>query len=372
MFYIPHLAWQTVSFSRLGTDLNQLVAKASEALVAKSESKRDECIQQVARALELLLFAHRDYRRGVLADFRRSLSRIVGFLFASKRLGTWTVFAYFCIKLTYLSNTVIQLYIMMIFLNYDHNMFLFAWKLVGNLLSETYWTESLYFPRLSYCTLRLRHLGARENVYAGVCALPVNMFNEKIYIFLFFWVMIVMLCTAISLLVWVFRMSTRRRRCTIIKKYLRLKQLPAPDQIRAFEHKSDNTRSSRKSLERAFRKSVDGFVNRFLCFDGVFLIHVMTSNVGDVITADLVALLWKAWITRYAGRPEWEQPSDVSDNEFEYVSPTVDEGRTLTESTMSGQRTNTGNSMEIRRRPHEAESARTRPSLPQSPATWTC
>lgn len=372
MFYIPRLAWQSVSFNRLGTDLNQLVSKASEALVAKSDAKREECIQQVARSLELLLFAHRDYRHGVLADCRRSLSRFVGFLFASKRLGTWTVFAYFCIKLTYLGNTLIQLYIMKTFLNYDQNMFLFAWKLVGNLLSETYWTETLYFPRLAYCTLRVRHLGTRENVYAGVCALPVNMFNEKIYIFLFFWVTIVMICTTISLFVWIIRMCTQHRRRAIIQKYLRLKQLTGSGQIRLFDQGSDTTKSSRKSKSRDIRKSVDGFVNRFLRFDGVFLIHVMTANVGDVITAEVVALLWKAWTTRYAGRPEWEQPSDVSDNEFDYGLPTVDEGRTLTESTMSGQRTLTRNNQGIRRRPIDLPTAGPRHSLPQAPATWTC
>ncbi|VDP67763.1 unnamed protein product [Echinostoma caproni] len=338
MFYIPRLAWQSVSFNRLGTDLNQLVGKASEALMAPSDSKRTECIQQAARSLELLLFAHREYRHGILADLRRSMSGLIGFLFVSKRLGTWTVFAYFCIKLAYLGNALIQLYIMMIFLNYDRNMFLFAWKLLGNLLSETYWTESLYFPRISYCILRLRHLGARENMYTGVCALPINMFNEKIYIFLFFWIMVVMMCTALS------------------------------PYHRGLEPDLKRPRRAQKAMDPLVRRNVEAFVNRFLRYDGVFLIHVMTANAGDVVTADIVALLWHAWTTRYAGRPEWEHPSDVSDSD----TPQLEDIRTYTESIMSGRETETGNFPGLRKRPHEMRVAHQRRSLPYSFVKCNC
>ncbi|TGZ67207.1 hypothetical protein CRM22_004931 [Opisthorchis felineus] len=309
LFYIPRLIWQSISFNRLGTDLNLLVSKANQALLEDTEEKRRRCIEHVARSLERLLFVHRDYRKGVFSDFRRQMTNYFSFFFVSKRLGTWTVLAYFCIKLLYLSNTFLQLHTMRILLNYDTSLFLFGAKLLRALLADSGWNETLFFPRKSYCVISLRHLGTAQNTFTGICALPINMFNEKIFIFLYFWISIVMTLTLLSIPGWFIRLGTQRWRTAIVYKYLRIHP---PDHMKDEEsskNSSESSDASSKLDDPAVRSNVDKFVAKFLRVDGVFLIHILTANAGDVVTTEIVNLLWRAWIQRYAGRVDWEHPS---------------------------------------------------------------
>ncbi|OON18260.1 Innexin, partial [Opisthorchis viverrini] len=309
MFYIPRLVWQSISFNRLGTDLNLLVSKANQALLEDTEEKSRRCIEHVARSLERLLFVHRDYRKGVFSDVRRQMTSYFGFFFVSKRLGTWTVFAYFCIKLLYLSNAFLQLYTMRILLNYDTSLFLFGAKLLRALLTESGWNDTLFFPRKAYCVISLRHLGTVQNTFAGICALPINMFNEKIFTFLYFWISIVMTLTLLSIPAWFIRLGTQRWRTAIVYKYLRIHP---PDHMRDEESPKNSCESSNASSkldDPGVRSNVDKFVAKFLRVDGVFLIHILTANAGDVVTTEIVNLLWRAWVQRYAGRLEWEHPS---------------------------------------------------------------
>ncbi|KAF5405042.1 Innexin [Paragonimus heterotremus] len=334
MFYLPRLAWQSVSFNRLGTDLNVLVSQANQALVASTRSARKASIGRVAHALEMLLFAHRDYRHGTFANLRRRLSRALGFLFVSKRFGTWIVFSYFCIKLAYFMNTVIQLYFMKVFLGYDQALFPFEGKMFGSLLSDGDWADTLYFPRKAYCPISLRHLGTKGNFYLGVCALPINMFNEKIYIFLYFWITVVMLLTLLSIPVWLIRIGTKRRRTAIIYKYLRLRP-PEEKSEPGSETSSETSSLSHNSVDPAVKSNVETFVENFLRVDGVFLIHILTANAGDVVTGEIVGLLWHAWVLKYAGRKEWERPTECHSDSETDDEPGQHEAHTLTEPSFS-------------------------------------
>lgn len=87
MFYLPHVIWQNITFNRLGADLTAIVVKAMDALKTTSPEAREKMIMNVARRLELLLFAHREIRRGKRATISRKLHAICGIFFVSKRMG---------------------------------------------------------------------------------------------------------------------------------------------------------------------------------------------------------------------------------------------------------------------------------------------
>ena len=83
MFYLPHVAWQNITFNRLGADLTAIIVKGMEALQTSSPEKT---IENVATRLELLLFAHRDIRRGKGAAIKRRFHAICGTFLVSKRM----------------------------------------------------------------------------------------------------------------------------------------------------------------------------------------------------------------------------------------------------------------------------------------------
>jgi len=54
------------------------------------------------------------------------------------------------------------------------------------------------------CDLKVRRLGAVHD-YNVQCVLPINLFNEMIFLFVWFWLVLVGLVTTASLLMWITR-----------------------------------------------------------------------------------------------------------------------------------------------------------------------
>ncbi|VDK32282.1 unnamed protein product [Taenia asiatica] len=313
MFYLPHVAWQNVTFNRLGADLTAIVVKAMDALKTSSPENREKMVANVAKRLELLLFAHRDIRRGKRAAIKRRLHAICGIFLVSKRMGTWTVFSYLCIKILYLTNAIGQLYLMKHFLGYDEDMVGFGLTLANSLVSGVKWEESLYFPRVAFCSITIRHLGQKTNRYMGMCALAINMLNEKLYVFLWFWTLAVAITTGVSLINWFLRLAIRRRQTSVIRRYLKLKPLMLEP-----EKNGGSSPTPSEVLDPSRPDTVERFIKEFLRMDGVFIVQMLNMNAGDVITGEVIRLLWHTWVTKYAdkkdfGNDPWIDPDFPED-----------------------------------------------------------
>lgn len=279
LFYIPRIVWQIICYNRTGTDLENLVSVANKASNTV-EGDRKGLVKHVAATMEEMFFQHRDYRMGKVADARRKAFRFCGMFIASKRLGTWLIFTYIFIKFVYLANAIGQLYLMTTFLGFNSSMTSFGFAIASYMANGQDWNETRIFPRVSYCYLgNVRHLGA-NNKYVAQCALPVNMLNEKLYIFLWFWTTIVIFCTALSIPLWIMRLGREKNRSHFIRKFLRLQEIYT-DEDKVILH---------------------NFITEFLRHDGVFLLRMISMNAGDVVTSDVVVELWDIYRTKYKNR----------------------------------------------------------------------
>lgn len=54
--------------------------------------------------------------------------------------------------------------------------------------------------------------------------------------------------------------------------------------------------------DREERRALDKFVHSFLRNDGVFLLRLVASNAGDLITTDLVYQLWVTYLQEEAAK----------------------------------------------------------------------
>lgn len=106
------------------------------------------------------------------------------------------------------------------------------------------------------------------------CVLPINLFNEKIFTFLWFWFVLVAVVTCASFLMWFWRSVFRRNRVTVVKKYLKI---------------SDNLGgpSDRKLCQR--------FADQYLRDDGIFLLRIIERNTSDILMTDLVTKMWDVY-----------------------------------------------------------------------------
>ncbi|CAH8568967.1 unnamed protein product [Dicrocoelium dendriticum] len=276
LFYVPRVIWQMICYNRAGTDIQHLVLSASEAVHATDE-QRLKMVQHVARTLEQLLFHHREYRSGISVRALHKVSKFCGLFVVSKRMGTRLFGIYLFIKLLYLTNAIGQIYMMQSFLGFDtKNYSFFGLTIAHDILMGKDWQRTLVFPRVGFCLVPVRHM-ASSNYATGQCVLPVNMLNERIYIFLWFWIALVATITAVSIPTWFMRMSYQKTRTRFIKKYLKLGEV----------------------LTKKDHGMVEKFMRQFLRHDGLFLLRMIALNAGELICADIVCQLWKTFKTKY-------------------------------------------------------------------------
>ena len=118
------------------------------------------------------------------------------------------------------------------------------------------------------------------------CVLPINLFNEKIFVFIWFWIVFVAIVTALSMLQWFFKALYWGGHTQYVRK-----QLNGLDKL------------NRETYARSKR-----FTHDYLRQDGMFLMRLIARNAGEIIAAEVLAGLWDTYIMsqRLAPSPSHE------------------------------------------------------------------
>uniref|UniRef100_A0A0K0DGJ2 Innexin n=1 Tax=Angiostrongylus cantonensis TaxID=6313 RepID=A0A0K0DGJ2_ANGCA len=108
-------------------------------------------------------------------------SKNVGSVFHNLMRGGWLSNNYIIMKLMFIVNIALQIVILHIFLGFNWGD-LFHLKLGFN----TDWKSTGLFPRSTMCDFEVRNKGNLQR-YSVQCVLSLNMFNEKIFLVLLYW-----------------------------------------------------------------------------------------------------------------------------------------------------------------------------------------
>ncbi|VDL89639.1 unnamed protein product [Schistocephalus solidus] len=173
---------------------------------------------------------------------------------------------YLVVKSLYLLNSTAQLYVTGKYLHEDG--FLFGINTLVDLLNTRLWDHTGSFPRVALCDFELRRMGSNQHRYTIQCVLRVNIFNEKIYIFLWFWFFLISAVNLLSLLKWTY--SKRSQKC-------------------AEDFELTMTDCFKTQAEKAQSKS---FVEDILGQDGVLLLRFVSMNVGPATAAEIAGVFW--------------------------------------------------------------------------------
>lgn len=130
---------------------------------------------------------------------------------------------------------------------------------------------SVMFPRVTMCDLKVRRLGAVHD-YNVQCVLPINLFNEKIFLFVWFWLVFVGILTTLSLFMWIVRVTYLPSQRHYVKQHLAF--------VKRLKTDADKKRKAKL------------FVNRYLCKDGVFVLRLLAHNSSTVTATEFVTALW--------------------------------------------------------------------------------
>ncbi|PAA59817.1 hypothetical protein BOX15_Mlig004658g1 [Macrostomum lignano] len=192
-----------------------------------------------------------------------------------RKSGFALFFLYLINKLVHLCAALGHLFMMRSFLGFED--LHFGWTCAVDLVRGREWRQTRVFPRVTFCDIPIKHLG-QWNTRSIQCVLPLNILNEKLYIFLWFWTVFCISLTVISTIVWLVRVFTPKIRQQFVKKYLHKLALLVD--------------KAKDEEEHQLRKD---FVRVFLSLDGLFLLNLMEHNAGNMCVTEIIFNLYSRY-----------------------------------------------------------------------------
>ncbi|CAI5451129.1 unnamed protein product [Caenorhabditis angaria] len=264
-FRLPSLLWKYLA-GHSGIKINEIVKLSSDPNNIKPDIKRAN-IKSLTVHLQGALRFHRRLQKKQIRPHR--------FLcFFNLPYSAFFVTAmYLCTKFLYLGNVCLQLAFMNKFLETDK----YKWYGLGavvDLLNGTTWEQSGMFPRVSLCDFDVRVMGNLQE-HTIQCVLVINIFNEKIFILLWFWYLALLVFTFGSFSYWLIVSLWSNLNRRFIIRHLEMSDI-------AFD-----------STDEGAEDQVKKFIDNYLKSDGVFVIRMMTLQSGVIFGTDLIQELWR-------------------------------------------------------------------------------
>lgn len=192
----------------------------------------------------------------------------------------WRVYVtqlYIFCKMLNLLNICIQFVLLNRFLGPQYRFWGFG--ILSDLLHGRQWYESGHFPRVTYCDIKIREIG-NVNLKTVQCVLMINMFNEKIFLGIWFWLFILGILTSVNLLYWIIITTMPQFGRNFIKDNLALKSI--------------------EYTEEEFEE----FLYTTLCKDSITVLRLLSDNAGELVAAEVVAGLWDSYSTNCGTNPK--------------------------------------------------------------------
>ena len=265
MAFVPCLIWRWLNV-RSGMDVSSLLDAASVCHKAAYSEIKDRTVRYLVNQIDRYLMSQRDYRQNCCIRLKQVVARYC-FLVGGKRHGNFLTVAYIFIKLLYAVNALGQLFLLDMFLGIEFH--LYGIYVMARLFRGEDWSASERFPRVTLCNFQIRHQ-ARLHDYVVQCALTINLFNEKIFILLWFWYVFVALSTFMNLFQWVARSIYWPGQIQYVKR-----------KLRAFD------------VSHRTKATIGKFAQYYLRRDGIFLIRMLSMNIGEMVAAETLCGLFE-------------------------------------------------------------------------------
>ena len=264
LFLLPKTLWH--SFTRQGgLNIRRLVQ------LIKEKPDAEKGVDFVKRTLKVYFDTQNNLHGTICCGFRCQ-----NFYFGYTLM-------YFTSKILYVINSLIQFFLLNAFLSFNFTRY--GVDGLNKLFYTDYnsgpdWFESPRFPRVTMCDFMVRRLGSNQHWYALQCNLPINIFNEKIFLGIWIWLIFLTIINIISIISWIIAL-TKARRMVAIKKYLRV--------VRDVPSKRD------RSTMR--RDDIDDFID-YLHIDGFLVFRIFAHNTDEIVAGQIIEHLYRNFETR--------------------------------------------------------------------------
>lgn len=272
LFYAPHALWKACSdlsgrvqsdtlvsrwaiHSVSGIRIQSIMKIAIDTSSIVNPAERTQRVRLLAQQIDRALHRQKRHRFSLFGLRHTHVS------------GLHLCTLYLLHKFCYLINAIAQFLILNSFLNTEYDSWLWGAKVLGDLVAANpiEWTQSGHFPRLAICNYPVRKK-SETSWETAQCVLMINMLNEKIFVFLWFWLAAVFLLTLGNLLWTFWSMCRTSSVCRMVDEYL---------------------------SDRVEAGHISRFVNEFLTLDGCLVLHFVQRRGDEVLSSELVDALFE-------------------------------------------------------------------------------
>ncbi|KJH46388.1 innexin-3 family protein [Dictyocaulus viviparus] len=253
-FYLPVIFWSQVN-NRSGLNVENLVRLAVDAETS-DDSERTKKVEAICTHLEESV---------QLQMTRRDNATLFNYILQFGQLnGTYVSNVYLITKILYVVNLIMQFIMMNKFLGQNDPYW--GAHILSDILTGTDWELSGNFPRIAMCDFQVRVLGNFQR-YSIQCVLSLNMFNEKIFLFLYFWFIAVGIVTVIDAVNLAYYTRKSSKKIQFIKKFIKS---PATDET-----------------------LMDDFCRSQVNADMMVILNMISAHANEVISSEILQKLWK-------------------------------------------------------------------------------
>ncbi|UMM12551.1 hypothetical protein L5515_001271 [Caenorhabditis briggsae] len=152
------------------------------------------------------------------------------------------------------------------------------------ILSDGAYNRFQYFPILVGCEYQLQESVNKFVNHKAQCIIPMNVINEKIFIGLYFWLLLLTGLSVIGTVKWIFRIRSRKANEVMIFKLIKKVLENEPHDSKMFDYRFN-------------------FVHDYLCADGILLIYFMMDTNGFLKTEEVIGALFRKYVSEAGALP---------------------------------------------------------------------
>jgi len=267
IFYLPRLLWQGVLEAE-GINITAMVRSVNGFESALNPANRDRQIGFLAKYM-MAHFSTKKRQSGS-SGLKQLLGKIC---FFSRSDASYVGRMYLLLKVLQVTVSVGILFILNVWLDGFH---FYGIDVLVSAFKGTY-NQTNAFPLVSVCEMDKRDLGD-DKTYRFQCLLTMNLFNEKIFVLFWFYLVYVAIVTILNTFFWFLKVLQTSKREAYIRTLLKLSKSADID----FDNPEHKT---------LFRE----FVQKFLKPDGVFTFRLINANTTTVVMHEITGKLWNLW-----------------------------------------------------------------------------
>lgn len=232
---------------------------------------RDKAIGNIVKHIDRAISYQQEYRTGYLTRCAQFLARNCCLCWG-KTYGNYLTTLHILTKLLYAASSVSQLFFLGRVIGNGY--LLYGFNALQQILKRKYYNSQL-FPLITLCDFEMRQF-SNVQLFTVQCALPINMFNEKAFLFIWLWLCVLSFFNVCSLVyhVWV---SFRTSRTSYVLHHLRVFYLV-------------------KGLPTLADSDVREFVTEYLRQDGALILRLIEANANDMIIAEVTGALHERFL----------------------------------------------------------------------------